>query len=100
VAADRTPGIFALALEMVKDNSKLDLRLPKQWRSLQPKVHLVECKSDTTMIGNLRAEGRFPADWRGTLETYLFISIKEAFEAAGSEVVLGLPNRYERVWVI
>jgi hypothetical protein len=100
VAADKTPGIFTLALKMVKESSKLDLNLSKQWRTLKPKIHLVECKVDTLMIGELRATGKFPANWTGTLEQYLFISIKEAFEAGGSEVVIGLPNRYERGWVI
>lgn len=100
VSVDKTPGVFELALESMKDNNKLNLKLPKQWLTLRPKVHLVEGKVDMTMLGNLRAEGKFPANWTGTLEQYLFISIKKAFEAGGSEVVLGIPNRYERSWVI
>lgn len=100
VSAERTPGIFNLALEMVKESNKLDLKLPRQWRTLKPKVHLVECNVDTTKIGELRATGKFPANWTGTLEQYLFISIREAFQSGGSEVVEGIPNRYERPWVI
>lgn len=100
VAADKTPGIFAMALEMVKEGKKLEIRVPKQWYALRPKVHLVECKVSTLEIGNLRATGKFPENWEGTLETYLFRSIKDAFEACGSEVVVGLPTRYERSWVI
>jgi len=100
VAADKTPGIFELALEMVKESKKLEIRFPKQWRSIKVKIHLVECKLDTTEIGKLRATGKFPSNWEGTLETYLFKIIKEAFEASGCEVVVGLPSRYERAWVI
>lgn len=100
VSADKTPGIFALALAMVKDNKKLDLKLPRQWCQFRPKVHLVECKVETLMIGELRATGKFPANWTGTLEQYLFLIIREAFQAGGSEVSEGMPSRYERPWVI
>ena len=100
MAADTTPGIFALALEKVKENQKLELRLSKQWAQAHPTIRLVECKTDSIEIGTLRARGKFPGHSSDTLEKYLFQPIREAFEAHGCQVVEGVPSRYERGWVI
>lgn len=98
VAADTTPGIFALAFEKVIANLTLELRLPREWILAHPTIRLVECKADLK-IATLQAKGKFPGK-EDTLETYLFKPIREAFEAHGCTVVEGVPSRYERQWVI
>lgn len=101
VAADTTPGIFALALERMKNNQEFELRLPREWVQARPLVRLVECKTDSTEVGSLLAKGKFPGtSGDATLEKYLFKPIREAFEAHGCRVVEGVPSRYERAWVI
>jgi hypothetical protein len=99
VAADTTPGIFALALERDTNSQELELRLPREWILAHPTVRLVECKIDGN-IGTLQAKGLALGNSGETLEKYLFHAIRKAFEAHGCRVVEGVPSRYERQWVI
>jgi hypothetical protein len=101
VAADTHPGLFEHALSKVQAGEDFIFRAINLVESKpQPKVHLVRCKSDALEIGNLRAKDKFLMGYEGTLETYLFDIIGEAFVAIGFKVVKGLPDRYHREWVI
>ncbi len=98
LSADSTPSIFQFALECHLAEVEMTIKLLWGWpKELQ--IHLIESKSEV-MIGNLSSKGKVPANWTGTLETFLFQSIRKAFESLGYRVVEGLPSRYDRGWVI
>lgn len=98
LSAESTPSIFQFALECHTAETEMTLNLPRGWpKELQ--IHLVESKNPV-VIGNFNSKGKLPATGTGTLEAFLFQSIRKAFEDRGYRVVEGLPSRYDRGWVI